>query len=223
MNEETSKRADVFDIHLWAVWLTGHALGLSSGVGGLVATIAARIENVQTKLPAPNRRGFFRPTRSRMNTMKLQKYNWLFGENVRRTYLQEVGDRSNGSIDTLYEEFVISGNTQTFVHSWAKVIDDCTRSKAWVQDAQDALHGHKRTIDTRELPEYLYATSNQSSPSHRRRGEQIFDIPAPYKHFGFDGVIHFWVFLVSLLLQFRGFCAIELVHYFARLIIPANF
>ncbi len=45
-------------------------------------------------------------------------------------YLQEVGNGSNGSVDTLYEKFVISGNTQTFVHSWAKVIYDCTKSKA---------------------------------------------------------------------------------------------
>jgi len=42
-----------------------------SGRGGLVATIAARIAYNTTKTVAPNKRGFFRPTRSRKSVMKL--------------------------------------------------------------------------------------------------------------------------------------------------------
>ena len=44
---------------------------LVGSAGGLVATMAAKIENVATKLAAPNTRGFFLPTRSRMSVMKL--------------------------------------------------------------------------------------------------------------------------------------------------------
>lgn len=46
------------------------ALAVSESTG-LVAKMAAKIENVTTKLPAPKIRGFLRPTRSRTKTMKL--------------------------------------------------------------------------------------------------------------------------------------------------------
>ena len=39
--------------------------------GGKEATMAVRMEYVTTKLPAPNMRGFFRPTVSRIKVMKL--------------------------------------------------------------------------------------------------------------------------------------------------------
>lgn len=39
--------------------------------GGNDATMAVSTEYVTTKLPAPNRRGFFRPTVSRTSVMKL--------------------------------------------------------------------------------------------------------------------------------------------------------
>jgi len=42
-----------------------------SGRGGFVATIAARIAYNTTKTVAPNKSGFFRPTRSRKSVMKL--------------------------------------------------------------------------------------------------------------------------------------------------------
>jgi hypothetical protein len=41
--------------------------------GGKHATMAVRTEYVTTKLPAPNMRGFFRPTVSRTRVMKLYR------------------------------------------------------------------------------------------------------------------------------------------------------
>ena len=47
------------------------AVRFADSPGGKHATMALKIENVITKDPAPNARGFFRPTRSMRNVMKL--------------------------------------------------------------------------------------------------------------------------------------------------------
>jgi hypothetical protein len=65
---------------------------------GFVAKIAAKIENVTTKLNAPKIRGFLRPTRSRMKMMKLRQIRksrqWNIIEN-----LQKSSDSPHGAID----------------------------------------------------------------------------------------------------------------------------
>lgn len=50
---------------LCAAWLT------FSASTGFVARIAAKMEKRRTKLPAPNIKGFFLPTRSKTKMMKL--------------------------------------------------------------------------------------------------------------------------------------------------------
>ena len=69
---------------------------------GFVAKIAAKIENVTTKLDAPNIRGFLRPTRSRMKMMKLRQ-NKKIGTEKYDTVdnWQKIGDRPHGAIDGL--------------------------------------------------------------------------------------------------------------------------
>jgi hypothetical protein len=58
-----------------------------AGMGGFVATIAARMEKVATKLAAPNMRGFFLPTRSRASVMKLSRIVSLeVARRIKHTY-----------------------------------------------------------------------------------------------------------------------------------------
>lgn len=64
IDKEMTSRAKNISF-LWAM-----TLEFGSPTGSF-ARIAARIEKVTTKLAAPNMSGFLRPTRSRINMMKL--------------------------------------------------------------------------------------------------------------------------------------------------------
>lgn len=79
--------------------------GIPSTSGGKQATIAVSIEYVTVMIPAPNIKGFLRPTVSRTNVIKLSKGTSLAAvSNLTSKTSHEVCDWSDSTVDTLYKK-----------------------------------------------------------------------------------------------------------------------
>lgn len=79
------------------------AASLCDVAGGNDATIAVKTEYVTTKLPAPNMRGFFLPTVSRIVVMNLVGKSLVSGEvEVHIHSVHEVRNRTDCTINPLH-------------------------------------------------------------------------------------------------------------------------
>ena len=96
-------------------YLCAVTLELGSPAGSF-AKIAARIENVMTKLPAPNTSGFLRPTRSSTRVMKLIVEFRGYDTTGPNDNIQKVGDRSNGTVYPWNELFRQNDKRKFKVH-----------------------------------------------------------------------------------------------------------